>query len=221
MTKKYYTENSGQRYYDIRSKCRNEIAQAESALKFAPYIDTKAVVLDFGCGTGGILSNIKCSRRIGIEVNEPSVNNAIEKGIEIFRDINDVPDNIADVIMTHHALEHIENPFEVLQNLYKKLKSGGRIIVVVPAENPHKRNNRSWRQDDEAKHLYSWNPLTLGNLIAAAGYKVDKATIIGGGYSHYIEILRPFPMLFNFSKISVAYLMSRYDTICIGSIHND
>lgn len=212
----HYTGEEGKKYYQVRSKRRHPRAQAEAARVFSPYIPEDSTVLDFGCGTGSILNNIRCARRIGIEINEPSISVALKSGIEVLRNVAEVPDRIVDVVITHHALEHVQEPFKVLVQLSSKLKEGGRIVVVVPAEEPRRRHNRTWRQNDD-RHLYSWTPLTMGNLLEAAGYKVTDAFVLSAGYSHYIEWSRPLPFLFQFLKKVVALVGSRYATVCVAS----
>ncbi|MHC4635963.1 MAG: class I SAM-dependent methyltransferase [Planctomycetota bacterium] len=213
----YYTGKSGKAYFEQRQKSRSELAQRECSKIFWPYVALNATVLDFGCGTGGIISNIKCGRRIGIEINELSAKLAREKGIEIFSNVSDVPDQIADVIITHHALEHVFDPYDILVLLGKKLKKNGRIVVVVPAEEPCTKRNRKWKIN-KPQHLFCWTPLTLGNFLEATGYKVDDAFILSSNYSHYIEWSRCAPLLFNILKKIVAHTLSRKHTVCVAHI---
>ena len=138
--------------------------------KFEPFITSTDTVIDFGCGGGYILKNLNCKRRIGIEINETARKVAIkENGIEVFANIDLVPDNIADVVISHHALEHTENPFEVIKKLSTKLKKEGKIIFVVPLERKTKYN-----PEDINMHLYTWSEQNLGNLFKQAGYYVEK-----------------------------------------------
>lgn len=215
MSRDYYTGENGKRYFNMRHQRRNVKAQIESAKSFSPYITSDSVVLDFGCGTGGLINNINCSKRLGVEINEPSIEIATQNGIEVYRNINDVPDGIVDTIISHHAIEHVEEPLNILKDLYKKLKNDGMLIVVVPAEEPRKGKNKKWVQEKD-KHLYSWNPLTLGNLMEVAGFKVTNSYVLSAGYSHYIEWSRNIPILFNLLKKLVALTKSRYHTVCIG-----
>jgi SAM-dependent methyltransferase len=216
MSEEYYTGERGRAYFNHR-KSKSTKAQEESAKVFSGYIAPDAVVLDFGCGTGGIVSNIRCARRIGIEINEQARELAAAKGVEVFHDLSEVPARSVDVVITHHAIEHTRNPMEVLVGLSGKLKPKGRIIVVVPAEQPRSKRNRHWRSNID-RHLFCWSPLTLGNLLECAGYEVDDAFILPGGYSHYIEWARPLPWLFETLKLLVAYTLGRFNTVCTGHI---
>ena len=56
-------------------------------------------------------------------------------------------------------------------NATKKLKPGGKIVVVVPCE------HIKYKYDPEKDinyHLYSWSPMNLGNLINEAGFDVSE-----------------------------------------------
>jgi SAM-dependent methyltransferase len=216
MGKDYYTGESGKAYFQSR-KSKSAKAQGESSKKFAPYVMPSDTVLDFGCGTGGIVCNIKCARRIGVEISEAAIKVAVENGVQVFKDISEVPDRIADVVISHHSLEHMQDPFDLLVRLSKKLKHKGRIIVVVPADQPLTRQNRRWHVN-KARHLFGWTPLTLGNLLEATGYKIDDAYIWSSSYSHYIEWSRCIPPLFAMLKKIVSYTRSLRGTVCVAHL---
>jgi SAM-dependent methyltransferase len=124
-------------------------------------------VIDFGCGGGFILANIKCKGKLGIEINPEARKLAAINKVEAVQSPQEVPDDWADVIISCHALEHTHRPLDELQTLYPKLKKGGKIIFVVPYErkNPYKLN-------DINQHLYTWSEMNLGNLFTHAGYVV-------------------------------------------------
>lgn len=153
--------------------------------KFKEFIDESDVVIDFGCGGGYLLQNISCRRKIGIEINESARQVAISNEIEAFPNIEDITDNVADVIISNHALEHIRNPFDILKLLFNKVKNGGKIIFVVP----HQDTREEYSKDDINKHLYTWNQLTLGNLFAEAGFEVLKVEALQHQWPpNYLEI---------------------------------
>ncbi len=136
--------------------------------KFAPYITAHDSVLDFGCGGGFLLKNLVCAKRVGVEVNPAAADTARKNGVEIYSGADQVPDDYVDVIISNSALEHALYPLVELKTLYKKVKRGGKCILVVPCEAisyayaPHDRNH----------HLYSWSPMCIGNLVSEAGFEV-------------------------------------------------
>jgi SAM-dependent methyltransferase len=137
--------------------------------KFAPHISPTDTVLDFGCGGGFLLKNIECAKKIGVEVNDVARACAEEmNGILAVKFVDELEDEIADVIISEHALEHCLSPRDEIVSLLKKLKPGGQIVLVVPSES----NRLKWAPGDINNHLFTWNRMTLGNLFTSAGYEV-------------------------------------------------
>jgi SAM-dependent methyltransferase len=213
----FYTGGSGEQYFRSTGRSKSEVAQAESAGVFHPYLSGDEVVLDFGCGTGAIVSNVPAKRRLGVEINEPSVAAARARGVEVYTAVTDVPDAVADAVITHHALEHTLEPLAVLRELRRVLRPGGRIVVVVPAEEPHRKGNHRFTADDPSQHLFCWTPRTLSNLMQVAGFQVESAHLSSWtGYSHYFEWARPIPGLLRLSRWAVGRLASRMSTVWVA-----
>jgi len=144
--------------------------------KFEPYIQEDDSVLDFGCGGGFLLSALRCRSRYGIEVN-PAARDAASRLLRVYAHLQDLPrDLLFDAIISHHALEHVGNPLKVLEKLASHLKPGGKIIFVVPSEDW--RRQRRYDTADINHHLYTWTPLSLGNLFTQAGYAVEQVELL-------------------------------------------
>lgn len=137
--------------------------------KFKDFIREEDNVIDFGCGGGYLLKNIKCTGKIGIDINDEALNVARQKNnLIVFKSTEGIEDNWADVIISNNALEHTQNPLLELKRLIKKLKKGGKIICVVPCESIFYK----YKPNDINHHLYSWSPMALGNLFSDAGFRV-------------------------------------------------
>lgn len=138
---------------------------------FIEYISSDSRVLDFGCGGGFLLKNINCSKKVGVEINPSAAESAKKNGIEVFSNVEDVPDDYVDVIISNNALEHTLQPYKELKDLHRKLQVGGKIIFVVPCESI----SYSYQQNDINHHLFSWSPMCIGNLFTEAGYSVMES----------------------------------------------
>jgi ubiquinone/menaquinone biosynthesis C-methylase UbiE len=55
---------------------------------------------------------------------------------DVLYDLNKIPypfpDNSFSLITANHVLEHLENPFKIMKELHRILKSGGNLIIRVP-----------------------------------------------------------------------------------------
>lgn len=161
-----------EQYFEIQRRT-GVLGGRLNQFKFAGFINPDDRVLDFGCGGGFLLSQLDCAERAGIEINPAAREQAAQLGITTYASIQDVPDGFATVLISNHALEHVPNPEETLRALQGKLAPGGRVVIVVPHD-----PMLPFSADDPDHHLYTWTPLTLGNLLQAAGYEVERAEVI-------------------------------------------
>ena len=166
MTQKHYNKE----YFSWQSSI-GEFGGWANLTKFNNYIKPNDSVLDFGCGGGYLLDNIVCAKKAGIEINNEAAQVAKEKGIDVYTNVKDVPNDSFDVIISNHALEHVMNPLQELTDLFLKLKNGGKVVIVIPCETI----KNDYRPDDKNHHLFSWGPMTLGNLLSEAGFQVMES----------------------------------------------
>lgn len=125
-------------------------------------------VLEFGCGYGWNLAGLRCRRRVGHDVAAQLRGEVEATGAEFVDSTATLSDASFDVVLSHHSLEHVADPSGVLSELRRLLKPGGRLLLAVPWE-----RERRYRRYDPAEpnhHLFSWNPQTLGNLVAVSGF---------------------------------------------------
>jgi len=141
--------------------------------KFSPFVTADKVVVEFGCGGGYLLARLPAKAKIGIEINPSAVAEAERQGIKCVSQIALVGDEIADVIISNSTLEHIEQPLDELRRLLPKLKPGGIIIFSVPCES----SDWAYAPSDINQHLYTYSPMSLGNLFATAGFVVDRVDV--------------------------------------------
>lgn len=213
----FYTGDKGQDYYDMRKDRRSDFLQKRRASHFQPFIKETDTVLDFGCGTGGVLNKIECTKKIGVEVNAPSIEEAKSLGIEVYNDISKIGDSSIDIVISNHALEHVPNPSEQISEMLRVLKPGSQAILVVPAENPGSLRFHKWKNKDPDQHIFSWTPLSFGNLIQQCGFSIEKSYRRPIGYSKYTQRLANMnEHLFQASRRVVALLLGRYEVICIA-----
>ena len=144
-------------------------------IRFAPHVSKEDVVLDFGCAGGALLDSLNCREKLGVEINPVARAAAGERGIDTFATLESVPEQVADVVISSHTLEHIPDPYTALVQLKGKIKTGGKLVLLLPIDDW--RRGRKYRPGDINNHLYTWSPLLLGNLLSEAGYSVSEGDI--------------------------------------------
>jgi SAM-dependent methyltransferase len=160
------------------------------ARKFRHFVGQNDDVLDFGCGDGSLLRALG-HVRVGVEVNPVAREAAADQGVHVVGATSEVSDESVDVVLSNHALEHTLSPFAELLDLRRVLKGGGRIALAVPADDW--RLDRQWRPVDTNHHLYTWTPLSLGNLLDEAGFRVESCTIWRHAWPPRAELFVPLP----------------------------
>jgi SAM-dependent methyltransferase len=134
-------------------------------------VEPGQVVLEFGGGLGTNL--LEVGKRAQVYMVEPSPLGreiAGPAGVAAVTTVEELGDRTFDCILCRHVLEHLEHPAGVLRDLRSRLKSRGRLIVVVPCERP----DAAPESNDLNHHLYCWNPQTLANLLDACGFRIAR-----------------------------------------------
>lgn len=144
-----------------------------NSFKFKKNISDNDTVIDFGCGGGYLLENLKCSNKIGIEPNPSAAKSVKNFKIQHFfspsEALNELGEEFADLIISNHALEHTLNPLQEIKNLRPLLKVGGVMYFYVPLDSI----NCNYNPKDINQHLFSWSPQNIGNLFVEAGYEIE------------------------------------------------
>ena len=140
-------------------------------IKFQSEIKPTDDVLDFGCGSGFLLKGLTCASRSGIEINPAAIPVARKNGVTVYTAVEDAPEAAFAVLVANHAPAHPLRPLDHLEVPRTKLKVGGKLVLVVPCEGL----SNAYRPGDINNHLYTWNPMTLGNLLTEAGFQVRES----------------------------------------------
>lgn len=138
-----------------------------------PAFSTPGRMLDIGCGNGWFIYTM---RQKGWDVRgvEPSKAGAEAGRISGKLDIHhgdlltaNYPSDYFDYVRSNHSFEHIPNPNEILDEIYRILKPGGKAFIGVP--NINSVNGRVfgpyWYYLGAPVHTFNYSDKTLPQLL--------------------------------------------------------
>ena len=105
---------------------------------FQKFIDGDATVLDLAAGYCEFINNIKCKEKIAVDLN-PVTRERAARDVQVHEAASTrLPENLTgtvDVVFASNFFEHLDDKNELMETLeeaYRVLKPGGRIMVLQP-----------------------------------------------------------------------------------------
>jgi methionine biosynthesis protein MetW len=160
-------------------------------------------VLDVGCGTGSmskLLADLRGVQLVGIEPDLARAEKARERGLEVRHGLLDESAlhdlGLFDVVVFADVLEHLSDPWSVLNFAQRMLAPSGMVIASVPnIAHWSVRWELLWGRFDyqscgimDATHLRWFTERSLRALFESAGYRVDRIQQTAGVRSSaYLE----------------------------------
>ena len=144
---------------------------------------------------------------VGYDISKFALNFCKKKGIEVTNNIKSIKNDSIDVVFSCHVLEHLEAPFDSIELMRKKLKKGGKLILILPVEKYKKVSF----EIDSNQHLYSWNFRTINNLLIKQGFKpIENKYLWAAGYKKLLLFSRINFNLYNFlTKLTGVFFNTR------------
>ena len=188
----------------------------------------KGELLDYGCGTGAFLNEMKNAgwHIAGIEPDAGAMDKAIQLtggNIQSPEFLTSLEAERFDAITLWHVLEHVHTLHETIDKLKSLLKPGGTLIIAVPNYTSYDARyyKNYWAAYDVPRHLYHFSPMSMQKLISSHGMTVEKIlpmwfdsfyvsllsekyrkNILGPLYSCFIGLLSNINTLFNKQQCS-------------------
>jgi FkbM family methyltransferase len=148
--------------------------------KFEPYIQPGDMVVDFGCGGGYLLERLPGRAKVGVDPSPFAREEAARRGLRVVADIDELPSDSADIVVSNHALEHALAPLDELRAIARVLRPEGKLILALPIDDW--RSQRHYDPSDPNRHLYGWTPLTIANLLDEAGFDVVSTRVLANAW---------------------------------------
>jgi len=212
----HYEGASGAAYY--RGQERNaEIRAAVFGDAIARHVEPEMSVVEFGCAAGRVLQRAQAGEKVGVEINPHSRQAAQERGLNAVERLAELQDESADLIYSIHVLEHTLSPLDELREMWRVLRPGGTLLLILPVDDW--RVQRKWTLPDDDHHLYTWTPQLIANLLSEAGFHPRQAVIVHRAFpGRFVASgwrLLPRPMFYALQRV-FPYILRRRDLEAIG-----
>jgi SAM-dependent methyltransferase len=105
---------------------------------FQRFVETTDTVLDLGCGYGEFIRQVRCGRKLAMDLNPDALEHVGTCAECLVHDCTQawpVPDNSLDVVFTSNFFEHLPDKTALrntLQECHRCLRPGGRLIALGP-----------------------------------------------------------------------------------------
>ena len=178
-------------------------------------------VLDIGCGRGIMLAALRRAgwRVMGTEVCDHAAEHARDVlGLDVHvGDLADCPlgDEKFDVVTLWHVLEHVPDARGCLEQVRRRIKPDGLLIVSVPnlSSLEARLGGRHWFHLDLPRHVSHFSRRTLTELLKSVGFtpvKTKRFSLEYGPYGMLQTLLNrmgfPHNLLYNALKAPGARL---------------
>lgn len=133
--------------------------------------------LDVGCGGGGLLLAMAREGFESLTGVDPFIPETFERGgVRVVKETLAEHRGEYDVIMLHHAFEHMPDPRGTMARMQSLLAPGGRILVRIPvADSQAWRTYReNWVQLDAPRHLFLHTRRSMEVLAEQAGLELVR-----------------------------------------------
>jgi SAM-dependent methyltransferase len=163
------------RRFEHRVAYRNSVWKTLVTGFFSRYVSPDGTVLDLGCGYGEFINNIRCKRRLAIDLN-PSSRDVLDGEVRFFeQDCSEpwpLPDESLDVVFSSNFFEHLPNKdalSRTIDQAHRCLRPGGRMICIGP--NIRYVKGAYW---DFWDHQIPLTDLSMAEILECSGFRIER-----------------------------------------------
>lgn len=133
-------------------------------------------LLDVGAGTGDFMVAAKRNNWTvnGVEPNTSAQERALEKGILLESDLEELTQSNYTAITLWHVLEHLPDLEKKIEKLGKLLDKDGVLVIAVPNYRSYdaKYYGKLWAAYDVPRHLWHFSKNAIKMLFGKHGFKL-------------------------------------------------
>ena len=140
-------------------------------------INDKDLVLEIGCGSGGVLKALNHKNSIGFDLDKNLINYGKMKGLNLIyedlKNIQKILKQIPKFIICSHVIEHIPNVLDFLKKLKIILNKDSLVYFEVPDPLGKLQSHQAkFINELHAAHFSLFNKNTLNLLLYNSGFKI-------------------------------------------------
>ncbi len=153
-------------------------------LDYVPWMQSMGVerdsrILDVGCGTGKLLIRMSMGGFETLHGIDPFINGDIHVGnvridkIGTQQFIDTCPEKY-DLVMLHHAFEHVPDPVETLLEAKELMTDEGHLLIRIPVADCYSREHygENWYSWDAPRHTYLHTLKSMEYLATKTGLTI-------------------------------------------------
>lgn len=139
------------------------------------YVSESDVVVDLGAGYCEFINNIRCGRKIAVDLNEETRQYAahdVTVLLEPADALSSIEDATVDIVFASNLFEHLPDKqvlIAVLATIHRVLRRGGRLLVLQP--NIRYAYREYW---DYFDHYLPLSHLSLSEIILMEGFAIEE-----------------------------------------------
>jgi 2-polyprenyl-3-methyl-5-hydroxy-6-metoxy-1,4-benzoquinol methylase len=152
---------------------------------FSKYRKTNRM-LDIGFGAGTILEVATCQgwEVFGQEVSKPAVDQALSKGFNVFLGtLNEAqyPTDSFDLVTCSEILEHVPDPQELVNEVFRILRPGGLFWATTPSARgiSYRIMKTDWTTISPPEHTQLYSPKGIARMLRNAGFSRKTIKVFG------------------------------------------
>jgi len=145
------------------------------------------LLLDIGCGNRPYISLFpSVTRYVGIDLPWRDL---ATKQVDVWASGLHLPfaDGSFDVVLCTQVLEHVPRPWQLIQEVFRVLRIGGKLILTAP---------QTWGLHEEPCDYYRFTKYGLQYLLEGAGFEVRSIKARGGVFRAMGQTLMNFWYLY-------------------------
>lgn len=161
--------------------------EAKRLLSWCKDLPANARIIDIGCGDGFHLELLrdfgkKSWTLEGVDADARAVSLAKKKGLNVYQGMLenlDLAQDSYDLAILIQTIEHIASPPELLADVRKLLRPGGRVVIVTDNTDSldfSLSKKRYWGGYHFPRHWNLFNKKTIRRLAEKSGMEVDSLT---------------------------------------------